>query len=299
MQTDIFGVELTISEHNTHETGVEHIPHLDENYVMREEESRQIAFALRDDERLLLVGPTGTGKSSHVEQIAHKANWPLYRVAASSGLTEGDFIGEWIVKDQETVFNYGILVHAMRKGGILLVDEADGLPPEVGLGLHQVMEEDGYLTITQNSDEVVYPHEDFRIVATANTLGKGNRTGLYTGTHVINAAFMDRIGTVIDYNYPTKQVEMEILRKKAPGLGSQMVERLVDYGRECRQAYEGQKCTFVVSTRRLIHLAQKIVQQAGNVNKAFKLSLFNRLEANENITTLGEVAQRRLNIVYR
>ena len=268
----------------------EFVPTRDEAYVFEENLARQVLVCLRENEKILLVGPTGCGKSTLVEQLAARLNWPVVRVAASGGVTESDLLGEWTVRDSETVFNYGFLPRAMRMGAICLIDEIDGIEPAVAFAIHQLMEDQGKLVLLQNGGEIVEPHENFRLVTTANTLGNGDESGLYTGTRVLNAAFLDRFAAVFRMSYMPPALEADVIRARVPNCAAVLAKKLVKVARDVREARKNDQiyCTF--STRRLIELARK-QSQIGDFSAALELAVLNRLH-DEDRQVVYEVCQR-------
>jgi cobaltochelatase CobS len=268
------------------------VPQVDAGYVLQDGLCRRILLSIKAGERVLLVGPTGCGKSTCIEQLAARLHWPVVRVAASGGLSESDLVGEWTVQDGETVFHYGFLPRAMKGGAICLVDEVDGMEPAVAFALHQVMEENGRLVLLQNGGEVVTPHPRFHLVCTANTLGHGDESGLYTGTKVLNAAFLDRFASIYEIGYPDPATEKEILQKRVPDCSATLARKLVQTACDVRKARENEEvyCTF--STRRLIELARKHVQ-LGDLSAALELALLNRLAPSDR-RVVYEICQRHV-----
>ena len=268
------------------------VPEVDDDYVFEEELARQVLVSLRASERILLVGPTGCGKSTLVEQLAARLNWPVVRVAASGGLTESDLLGEWTVQDAETVFNYGFLPRAMKMGAIALIDEIDGIEPAVAFAIHQLMEDQGRLVLLQNGGEIIEPHANFRLVTTANSLGNGDEAGLYAGTRVLNAAFLDRFAAVFRMSYMPAPLEATIIGRRAPGCTRSFARKLVTVAQDVRRARENDEvfCTF--STRRLIELARKH-QQLDDFPAALDLAVLNRLQE-EDRRVVYEISQRHL-----
>ena len=286
-QLELFGVEFL--------AGIlpsEHVPEVDDGYVFDEDLCRQMLTCLKAGERILLVGPTGCGKSTLIEQLAARLNWPLIRVSASGGLTESDLLGEWTVQEGETVFNYGFLPRAMRMGAVCLIDEIDGIEPSVAFSIHQLMEDQGKLVLLQNGGEVIEPHPRFRLVTTANTLGHGDEAGLYAGTRVLNAAFLDRFAAVFEMSYMPPASEAQILRSRVPGVPKSVAGKLVKVASDVRQARDNDQvyCTF--STRRLIETARKL-DQLGELGPALDLAVLNRL-AESDRRVIEEICQRHL-----
>ena len=270
----------------------ESVPASQEQYLLREDLGRLVTAGLKEAEKLLLVGPTGVGKSTLVEQLASRLNWGVVRVAASGGLTEADLLGEWTVRGGETVFNYGFLPRAMREGAICLIDEIDGLEPSVAFSLHQLMEDGGRLVLLQNGGEVIEPHPRFRLICTANTLGHGDDSGFYTGTRVLNAAFLDRFASVIRVKHLDQQDEAEVLCRRVPECPEELARKLVGAACAVRQARENDQIFCTLSTRRLIDIARKRFQ-LGSLVQALKVGLLSRL-APEDSSAVKEILQRHL-----
>lgn len=286
-QVELFGVEFV-----TDILPGEFVPARDEAYVFQEDLARQVLVSLKENEKILLVGPTGCGKSTLIEQLAARLNWPVVRVAASGGVTESDLLGEWTVRDGETVFNYGFLPRAMKMGAICLIDEIDGIEPGVAFAIHQLMEDQGKLVLLQNGGEIVAPHESFRLVTTANTLGNGDESGLYSGTRVLNAAFLDRFAAVFRMSYLPPALEADVIRARAACCTARLAKKLVKVASDVREAKKNDQvfCTF--STRRLIELARK-QGQIDDSSAALELAVLNRLH-DEDRQVVYEVCQRHL-----
>jgi cobaltochelatase CobS len=284
---ELFGVDFTVPI-----LPGDHVPEQDADYLLEEDVSRKLLISLKENEKVLLVGPTGLGKSTLIEQLAARLNWPVVRVAASGGITESDLLGEWTVRDRETVFNYGFLPRAMRMGAICLIDEIDGMEPSVAFAVHQLMEDQGKLVLLQNGGEVIRPHPNFRLIATANTLGHGDESGLYTGTKVLNAAFLDRFSAVFKMSYLPPDLEARIVQQKVPDSGESLTRKLVKIAGDVRRAIAEEElfCTF--STRRLIDLARKHVH-LGDLKAALELTVLNKL-AESDRQVVYEICQRHL-----
>ena len=286
-KVQIFSVEFLVSI-----LPGELVPEVEENYVFQDELSRQVLISLKENEKVLLVGPTGVGKSTLIEQLAARLNWPVVRVAASGGLTESDLLGEWTVRKGETVFNYGFLPRAMKMGAICLIDEIDGIEPSVAFAIHQLMEDQGKLVLLQNGGEIIEPHENFRLVTTANSLGNGNESGLYSGTKVLNAAFLDRFAAVFRMSYMPADLEVEVIRARAPSCTKALAKKLVKVASDVREAKKNDQifCTF--STRRLIEVARKF-SQLGGLRAALEVAALSRLQ-DEDRRVVFEICQRNL-----
>lgn len=242
------------------DTGSPFVPKRIDGYVHRQGLLSDIIAWLKvgEDEGLLLVGPTGCGKTTGVTQVFSGLHIPVQRMNAHRRLEFADFIGHYTVVDGDMVFVEGPLTVAMRFGQPFILDEIDMLDPGVGASLNTVVEE-GYVTIAENGGEVVTAAPGFRFVATANTAGNGDRTGLYQATLRQNAAFLDRFW-VVEVDYPEKAQEAVILEKRASGLPSWIREKMIDVAAEIRGLFtgeqEGPQIELPMSTRSLVRWAR-------------------------------------------
>ena len=209
-QLDVAGCPMTAHY------GVEHplIPEPDPTFMWTDP-CRDVAEAIEHNERVFLYGPSGTGKSSLVRQIAAEVKRPVRRVSLNGETGVGDFVGHWTVNgNKETVFVKGILPQAMQEGHILQMDEVDAMQPEVGFILQQILEPHGHLLLTDTGEEIT-PHVEFRLLATANTLGFGSDSGLYaSGTNVLNFSWLDRWDVVVLLDFLPDKQEVGLEGKK-------------------------------------------------------------------------------------
>ena len=187
-----------------------------------------MAEAVEHNERVFLYGPSGTGKSALVRQIAAVVQRPVRRVSLNGETSVADFIGHWTVNgNKETVFVKGILPQAMQEGHILQMDEVDAMQPEVGFILQQILEPHGHLLLTDTGEDIS-PHPDFRLVATANTLGFGSDSGLYaSGTHVLNFSWLDRWDVVVHIDYLPADDEVRLLHSRYPAVKKDLLKCMV------------------------------------------------------------------------
>lgn len=255
-------------------------------------ETAFLVHAVNYQENVMLVGPTGTGKSSLVMQLAAQTNTPLRRCNLNGETTVSDFLGRWTVRGKEMVYSEGILPTAMRNGDWLLLDEVDAALPQILFVLQSVLEEGGKLVLLEKDGEVIAPHPEFRIIATANTIGNGDESGLYAGTQILNEAFKDRFATVIYLDYPDEKTETEILSKKVSKLKKADIRKLVKCARQVREAALREECYCSFSTRRLLAFARKY-DQLGNLSKALELTVLNKLSRDDS-HVVAEIAQRHL-----
>nr|WP_314561321.1 AAA family ATPase [uncultured Pseudomonas sp.] len=192
---------------------------------------------------LALVGPTGAGKTSVVEQIAARMRYPLRKVNAHSRMEMPELIGQMslqcdpVTGDQQTVFAHGPLALAMKEGSIFLLDEADFLDPAVMAGLNAVLE-GGALVLAENRGEVIVPHPNFRFIITCNTRGQGDETGLYTGTLSQNLASWDRY-RMLEVSYLTKEEELAVLQATLPQVDATILSTMIDVANGVRQQFIG------------------------------------------------------------
>lgn len=238
-------------------------PKKDENYQFRQEILSDVLawWALHDKlkDGLYLSGPTGSGKSSVICQVAARLNWPVQRTTGHSRLEMPELIGHHIVIDGDLVWQDGPLTIAMREGHLFLIDEIDLLDPSTAAGLNGIVE-GAPLMIAENGAEVVEPHPDFRFVATGNTNGGGDSTGLYQGTMQQNAALMDRMLVVL-VQYPSEEQERAILDAVCPELPSTVSHGLIRVANEIRGLFMGDEDSHsgaievTMSTRTLIRWA--------------------------------------------
>lgn len=278
------------------------VPPHDEDYELDDAKLEVLALGIVQKDNVMCVGPTGSGKTSLVQVLAAIANHPCSRINMNGDIRAADFIGEKLVEvDAESGqavvrWSDGILPRAMRMGWWLLIDEIDACPPAIAFVLQAVLEGKP-LVLSSNGGEIVEPHERFRIVATANTIGKGDDTGMYTGTNVMNEAFLDRFGTVMQFDYPKREMEIKILVAKAK-IDEATAMKMVDVATKIRDAGKKEECYCSFSTRRLLKWAAKTValRGEGKTGKhwvAAEVTVFNKLSKDDR-KLVEETVQRIL-----
>ena len=270
----------------------EHVPAMDDAYEFDEKLARNVLLSLEANDRILLVGPTGCGKSSLVMQLAARLNWPLTRANLHGETSANDFVGQWVVEKGEMVFRYGLLPRAMKDGHILILEELDAAEPAILFVLQGVLEENGKLVLAEKGGEIVEPHPRFRLVATANTLGLGDESGLYTGTRVLNASHLDRWAACYAMSYLPPAAEEQLLVRKTPGLARKTAEALVRLAGAVREARQQDQVFCEFSTRRLLALGRKLVLLK-DLNQALEIAVLNKLAANDR-KVVYELTQRHL-----
>lgn len=219
-------------------------PALDHEYIFHESSRDMVVWFVSPQgaqEPLYVFGPTGCGKTSCIKQLAARLNYPVLEVTGHGRLEFADLVGHLTVKDGNMTFEYGPLALAMRHGAILLLNEIDLTSPEIAAGLNSVL--DGSpLCIAENGGEIIQPHPMFRFVATANTNGAGDDTGLYQGTQRQNLAWLDRF-TICEVGYPDATVEKNLLSQRFPSLPESLCATMVDYANEVRKLFMGEAST--------------------------------------------------------
>lgn len=254
-----------------------------------------VATAIEMDLNLLMVGPTGCGKTSLVVELASLLNTPIQRINLDGDVRSSDFLGQMsLTVDSKTgqsvtVWTDGVLPRAMRRGHWLILDELDAAPPQILMTCQAVLEVGHRLVIKENSGEVIHPHPDFRIVATANTLGHGDQSGLYAGTNVINEATLDRFGIVIEYGYPEIKEEAAIVRAKSD-VSAKQAKQMCDVAKKVRDGAKNDECFCTFSTRKLINWGVLIVK-LDNHERAAQYTVLQRLNA-EDCKYVGGIIQR-------
>lgn len=271
-QLDIAGTGMTARH------GVDHplVPSADATFVWTDP-CRDVAEAIENDERVFIYGPSGTGKSSLVRQIAALTQRPVRRVSLNGETSVSDFIGHWTVNEQrQTVFVRGILPQAMLEGHILQLDEVDAMQPEIGFTLQQVLEPGGRLLLTDTGEDIA-PHEDFRLVATANTLGFGSDSGLYaSGTHVLNFSWLDRWDVVVHVDYLPLKEEIRLLQARHASIKKDLLTCLVTAAGDLRKAHAEEQLTTTVTTRRLLALCARI-ERGNDFARALQTTVLNKV----------------------
>jgi AAA ATPase containing von Willebrand factor type A (vWA) domain len=215
----------------------EFTPYLNHNYVFHEHSRDMVVWFLGDTDPLYIYGPMGCGKSSLVRQLSSRLNYPVFEVTGHSRLEFPDLAGHLTVRNGSMEFEYGPLALAMRYGAVFLLNEIDLLEPSTAAGLNGIL--DGQpLCIPENNGELITPHPMFRFVATANTNGGSDETGLYQGALRQNIAFMDRF--ILCYvDYPHHKDEEELLAKSYPTLPRDIIDKMVNYAGEVRRLFMG------------------------------------------------------------
>lgn len=269
------GEAIPISTVADHEFA-EFVPSVSDNYVYDIDELKDVVLSIEMKIPCYVWGHKGAGKTELFEQIAARTNRPMIRVQHTVNTEESHIVGQWTVKGGQTVFELGPLPLAMQNGWMYCADEYDFALPSV-LSVYQAVLEGKSLMIKEADAEnrIIKPHSNFRFVATGNTNGSGDETGLYQGTNLQNSANYDRFGMVIHKKYMKKSAESQILQNQV-GLTKEDADKLVDFASLVREAYDGAKISDVISPRTLIYAAKIGVARA-SFRKGITLSFINKM----------------------
>lgn len=239
-------------------------PKINNNYIFHEASRDVIVWLIAPPSPLYVCGVAGAGKSSLINQLAAKLNYPVFEVTGHNRLEFQDLAGHHSIQNGNMKFDYGPLALAMKYGGLFLINELDLLDPSTATGFNSIL--DGQpLCIPENGGEIIQAHPMFRFVATANTNGASDETGLYQGTLRMNLALMDRF-TVLEVTYPKEDAELKILEKAVPALPAKLRKKMVAYANEVRRLFMGEnenasgRIEITFSTRTLLRWADLAIR---------------------------------------
>ena len=293
---EVFGIDSDMVIKGFAEKG-DRVPEIDPTYKFDPDTTLAILAGFSHNRRVMIQGYHGTGKSTHIEQVAAHLNWPAVRVNLDSHISRIDLIGKDAIKLREgkqvTEFHEGILPWALRNPVAIVFDEYDAGRADVMFVIQRVLEHDGKLTL-MDQNEIITPHPQFRLFATANTVGLGDTTGLYHGTQQINQAQMDRWSLVATLNYLSTDAESAIVLAKNPHYnneaGRKTIKQMVTVADLTRTAFMNGDLSTVMSPRTVISWAQN-AEIFRNIGYAFRLSFINKCDELER-QTVAEFYQR-------
>ncbi|MEO1329576.1 MAG: cobaltochelatase subunit CobS [Pseudomonadota bacterium] len=296
---DTFGLDVDWSVPAFAEPGP-NVPERDDAYQFDPDTTRAILAGFAYNRRVMIQGYHGTGKSTHIEQVAARLNWPCVRVNLDSHISRIDLIGKdaIVIEDgkQITRFQEGILPWALRHPVALVFDEYDAGRPDVMFVIQRVLEREGKLTLL-DQNTVITPHRCFRLFATSNTVGLGDTTGLYHGTQQINQGQMDRWSIVTTLNYLSVPSEVEIVLSKAKNYdtpdGRKLIQQMVRLADATRSSFKKGDLSTVMSPRTVIAWAENAEIFGGDLDYAFRVTFLNKCDELER-ETVSELYQRHV-----
>lgn len=260
----------------------DHVPEVDEAYRFNRDVTLAILAGFMRDRRVLVQGLHGTGKSTHIEQVAARLNWPCVRVNLDGHISRLDLVGRdaVVIRDdrQVTEFQEGIVPWALQRPVALIFDEYDAGRPDVMFVIQRILERDGKLTLL-DQNRVIRPHRWFRLFATANTVGLGNLNGLYHGAQRLNHAQIDRWNIVATLNYLPAAEEVAIVQARVPGLARrhELLQAMVAFADLTRKGFSVGDLSTLMSPRTVISWAEN-VEIFGDPGQALRLAFVNKCD---------------------
>ncbi len=279
----VFGIDSDM-EVPAYAEAEEHVPDLDPDYLFDRTTTLAILAGFAFNRRVMIQGYHGTGKSTHIEQVAARLNWPCVRINLDSHISRIDLIGKdaIVLRDgqQVTEFRDGILPWALQHNVALVFDEYDAGRPDVMFVIQRVLEVSGRLTLL-DQNRVIRPHPAFRLFSTTNTIGLGDTSGLYHGTQQLNQGQMDRWSIVTTLNYLAHDAEVDIVLAKAKNFrtseGRDTVSKMVRVADLTRNAFMNGDLSTVMSPRTVITWAEN-AEIFGDIGFAFRLTFLNKCD---------------------
>ena len=281
---EAFGINMDLAV-PAFSTRSPHVPNIDQDYLFDRDTTLAILAGFTHNRRVMVQGYHGTGKSTHIEQVAARLNWPCVRVNLDSHISRIDLVGKdaIVLQDgkQVTAFKEGILPWALQHPVALVFDEYDAGRPDVMFVIQRVLEVEGRLTLL-DQNRVIVPHPYFRLFSTTNTIGLGDTTGLYHGTQQINQGQMDRWSIVTTLNYLSHDKETAIVLGKAKSYasgdkGRRTISNMVSVAELSRRGFINGDVSVVMSPRTVLTWAQN-AEIFGDVGFAFRVTFLNKCD---------------------
>jgi cobaltochelatase CobS len=258
----------------------DHVPEIDEAYRFNPDVTLALLAGFTRNRRVMVQGLHGTGKSTHIEQVAARLNWPCVRVNLDAHISRLDLVGKdaVVLRDgqQVTEFQEGIVPWALQRPVALVFDEYDAGRPDVMFVIQRILERDGKFTL-MDQNKVIRPHPFFRLFATANTVGLGNLNGLYHGVQRLNHAQIDRWNIVASLNYLPRDEEIAIVRARVPSKSEELVGKMVAVAELTRKGFEVGDLSTLMSPRTVITWAENC-EIFRDPALAFRLSFLNKCD---------------------
>jgi cobaltochelatase CobS len=280
---EVFGIDVDLMVPAFSERE-DHVPEIDAVYRFNPEVTLAILAGFSRDRRVMLQGMHGTGKSTHIEQVAARLNWPCVRVNLDGHINRLDLVGKdaIVLRDglQVTEFQEGIVPWALQRPVALIFDEYDAGRPDVMFVIQRILERDGKFTLL-DQNRVIRPHPSFRLFATSNTVGLGNLSGMYHGTQMLNHAQIDRWNIVATLNYLSPQEEAAIVLARVPAKdsepGRKLIDSMVALANLTRKGFAAGDLSTLMSPRTVITWAENCEIFRDPV-LAFRLSFLNKCD---------------------
>ncbi|WP_048306117.1 AAA family ATPase [Halomonas sp. PR-M31] len=265
----------------------DHVPEIDTAYRFNPDVTLAILAGFTRNRRVMVQGLHGTGKSTHIEQVAARLNWPCLRVNLDGHISRLDLVGKdtIVVRDglQVTEFQEGIVPWSLQRPVALIFDEYDAGRPDVMFVIQRILERDGNFTLL-DQNRVIHPHPYFRLFATANTVGLGNLDGMYHGTQVLNHAQIDRWNIVAKLDYLPHDEEVKITLARVPAKdnekGRKLIDSMVEVADLTRKGFAAGDLSTLMSPRTVITWAENC-EIFRNPARAFRLSFLNKCDEAE------------------
>lgn len=279
---DTFGLEIDWQVPG-YSHDMPNVPAIDPAYQFDHDTTLAILAGFAFNRRVMIQGFHGTGKSTHIEQVAARLNWPCVRINLDSHVSRIDLLGKDMIVLKEgkqiTEWKEGLLPWALQNPVALVFDEYDAGRPDVMFVIQRVLEAEGRLTLL-DQNQVIRPHPAFRLFATANTVGLGDATGLYHGTHQLNQGQLDRWNIVTILNYLSHDDEVKIVMAKVEGANAVQVDKMVKMAALTREGFKNGDLSTLMSPRTVISWAENI-NIFHDCEMAFKLSFLNKCDEME------------------
>ncbi len=292
---ELFGIKKRVKvRHFSKKT--ELVPEIDKSYIFDEITTLSIIAGFNHNKRVLIQGLHGTGKSTHIEQVAARLNWPCLRINLDGHISRFDLLGKdaITIKDQKqvTTFKQGMLPWSIENPVALVFDEYDAGRPDVMFVIQRLLESDGKLTIL-DQNKVITPNPLFRIFGTCNTLGTGDMSGLYHGTQNLNQGQLDRWNVFTTLDFMNPETEVKIIKNKLGKTTKKIkdeINNMVKLANLVRKSFSNNDISTIISPRTSIIWAQNI-EIFDNIELAFKLTFFNKCNESDK-KVISELYQR-------
>lgn len=278
---------ITVLPDNTDDDIKALVPKLDPDYEVQKVEAALLVAGLEDNDKTMITGPTGSGKSSLVKYVCAKLNRPFIRINMSGDVESSALFGTLVVRGGATVWQDGAITEACKYGAVCLVDEWELMPAEISMGMQNLLETDGYLYLKEkpgnSADRTVIPTADFRLVFAGNTVGQGDVSGAHSGVGVQNTATIDRFTNTIHLGYLEANHEIAIITRKT-GIAKDLAKDMVKLAGLIRSAYTQGKLGLTMSPRTLINWGLKMKRH--EVKMALTMAYINKLNDDDKASVL-------------